>query len=117
MSTPPQHTPDNYRDWIVNVTLEEHALGASGQVSFFCGPESEIPSNAQEAYKSPIFVGSYSIYTAPGSPNRDGQRVGGTVHLTKTLIKNHVALTGNKPVEYLTENLHWRCYGIKGLKP
>ena len=35
------------------------------------------------------------------------------MHLTKTLIRHHVALTGDEPVEYLKENLHWRVSSLK----
>lgn len=31
------------------------------------------------------------------------------MHLTKALIHRQVPLTGDEPIKYLTENLHWRC--------
>lgn len=110
-------TPDTYRDWIVNCTFEKYALKGSGRVCFFMGPEEEIPEKASDWYASPIYVGSYAIFaTNPeisGCDNCKDQaekksRVGGTVHLTKALIRRHIPLTGDEPVNYLKENLHWR---------
>jgi tyrosinase len=110
-------TPETYRDWIANVTCEKYALGGSGRIVFFLGPEEQIPSNPSDWYESPLYVGSFSIFaTDPaltGCGNCKTQeanktRVGGTVHLTETLIRCHVPLTGDEPVAYLKENLHWR---------
>jgi hypothetical protein len=36
-------TPETYRDWVANVTLEKYSLGGSGSVAFFLGPIDEIP--------------------------------------------------------------------------
>ena len=114
-------TPDTYRDWIANVTLEKYALKGSGRVCFFLGPSSEIPANPADWFTSPIYVGAYSIFaTNPditGCENCKDQadkksRVGGTVHLTKALIRHQIPLTGQEPVDYLKENLHWRCSDV-----
>ena len=114
-------TPETYRDWIANVTLEKYALGGSGRVGFFLGPLNEIPENPDEWHSCPIYVGSYVIFAQ--NPNQTGCenckdqadrhiRVGGTVHLTKALIRAHCPLVGEEPVEYLRENLHWKCANI-----
>jgi tyrosinase len=114
-------TPDTYRDWIANVTLEKYALKGSGRVCFFLGPTNEIPENPSDWFASPIYVGMYTIFaTNPvttGCKNCKDQadkrhRVGGTVHLTKALIRHHIPLTGNEPVNYLKENLHWRLCDV-----
>src|SRR5208282_1539910 len=34
-------TPDTYRDWIANVTLEKYAFKGSGRICFFLGPSAE----------------------------------------------------------------------------
>ena len=116
-------TPDNYRDWIANVTLEKYALGGSGRVAFFLGPEDEIPTDPTEWLACPIYVGSFSIFaTNPettGCKNCKDQaekqlRVGGTVHLTKALIRRRCPLTGDPPVQYLAEYLHWRICDVHG---
>jgi len=110
-------TPETYRDWIANVTLEKYALGGTGRVSFFCGHAADIPSNPLDWHKSSLYVGSFSVFASDpvrsGCQNckdqaANGSRIGGTVHLTKTLIRNHVPLTGNEPINYLAHNLHWR---------
>jgi tyrosinase len=115
-------TPENYKDWIANVTLEKYALGGSGRVVFFLGPVEEIPANPHEWLTCPIYVGSYTIFaTNPetsGCKNCKDQadkklRVGGTVHLTKALIRRRCPLTGAAPVHYLTENLHWRMCDVE----
>lgn len=115
-------TPETYKDWIANVTLEKYALGGSGRVAFFLGPLEEIPADPHEWLTCPIYVGSYTIFaTDPetsGCKNCKDQadkklRVGGTVHLTKALIRRRCPLTGNAPVEYLTENLHWRLCNVE----
>jgi len=115
-------TPDTYRDWIANVTLEKYALKGSGRVCFFIGPTEEIPANPSDWFTSPIYVGAYTIFAT--NPETTGcenckdqadshQRVGGTVHLTKTLIRRHCPLTGDAPINYLKENLHWRLCNAK----
>jgi len=129
-TTPPTHpddyvvTPDTYRDWVANVTIEKYALGGPGRVCFFIGPESSIPDAPEDWHRSTTYVGCFTIFaTSPpahaGCANcshqaATGARIGGTVHLTKTLIRHHVPLTGDEPVEYLTENLHWRVCTIQG---
>jgi len=116
-------TPETYKDWIANVTLEKYALGGSGRVAFFLGPVEEIPADPSEWLTCPIYVGSYTIFaTNPevsGCKNCKDQadkklRVGGTVHLTKALIRRRCPLTGDAPIEYLTENLHWRICNVEG---
>lgn len=112
-------TPDNYRQWIANVTLEKYALGGSGRIAFFLGPEDQIPTDPKEWYTSPLYVGAYSIFaqtnpTTSGCSNCKTQaerhmRVGGTVHLTESLIRHHIPLQGDEPIEYLKNNLHWRA--------
>ena len=110
-------TPENYQDWIVNVTIEKYALNGSGRVCFFLGPEEEIPENSAEWYTSPIYVGAFTIFaqdpriTECGNCKDQAQRqfrIGGTVHLTKALIRRHIPLEDAEPVQYLKENLHWR---------
>jgi tyrosinase len=115
-------TPDTYREWIVNVSLDKFALGGSGSVTFFLGPEDQIPSDPAEWHTSEIYVGSYDIfaYTDPNECRNckefqdKGLKVGGTVYLTEPLIHRHVALTGDEPEKYIKENLHWRCHDIDG---
>ena len=117
------YTPETYQDWIANVTLEKYALGGTGRVEFFIGPREQIPADPADWPLSPIYVGSYTIFarniTETGCGNCKDQaerhvRVGGTVHLTKAMIRNHCPLVGDEPVQYLTENLHWRCSNSKG---
>jgi hypothetical protein len=116
-------TPETYRDWIANVTLEKYALNGSGRVTFFCGPTSSIPSDPSEWHNSPLYVGSVAIFaTNPTHTHCENckqqadanSRIGGSVHLTKTLIRHHVPLSGDAPVTYLTENLHWRISTLAG---
>jgi len=110
-------TPDTYQDWIVNVTIEKYALNGSGRVCFFVGPENEIPENPADWYTCPIYVGAFTIFaqdpeiTECGNCQgqaETGHRIGGTVHLTKCLIRNRISLADGDPVPYLKENLHWR---------
>jgi hypothetical protein len=118
-------TPDTYREWIVNVLIEKYALDGSGQVAFFLGSEDEIPEDSVDWADSPNYVGVFTIFAAnPDFGDGDCQnckdqaerrlRLGGTVYLTKALIHNLVALTGEEPVQYLTEKLHWRLANISG---
>jgi Tyosinase C-terminal domain len=118
-------TPDTYQDWTANATLEKYSLGGSGQVCFFLGPASEIPTNPKDWFTSHLLVGKFGIFasnpTITGCDNCKTQealhtRVGGTVHLTKALIRHRVPLVGNAPVEYLKENLHWRASTVKGVE-
>jgi hypothetical protein len=104
--------PSTYRDWVANVTIEKHALGGSGKVCFFIGDENEIPSNPSQWHQSPLYVGAFSIF-ATGQVAAE-MRIGGTVHLTKALIRHGVPLTGRQPVEYLTQNLRWRVSTVAG---
>lgn len=115
-------TPENYRDWIVNVTLEKYGLGGSGRVAFFLCPSlDDIPENAMEWHSSPYYVGSYVIFAqSPTQTDCDNckaqadahNRVGGTVHLTKFMIRDHCPLVGDEPVEYLRQKLHWKCMNV-----
>lgn len=116
-------TPETYRKWIANITLEKYALGGSGRIAFFLGPENEIPADPKEWYTSPLYVGSFSVFahhnpTDSGCSNCKDQaerhlRVGGTVHLTDTLISHQIPLQGDEPIEYLSKNLHWRAANFK----
>jgi Tyrosinase C-terminal domain len=114
-------TPDNYRDWIANVTIEKYALNGSGRVVFFMGKEEDIPASSADWYTCAIYVGSFTIFAS--NPNQVGcancqaqaqanVRIGGTVHLTKSLVRRRVPLSGGEPVEYLTKNLHWRVTDV-----
>ena len=118
-------TPDTYQEWTVNATLEKYSLGGSGQVCFFLGPESEIPAKPDDWFTSPILVGKFGIFASDpeltGCANCKNQadaktRVGGTVHLTKALIRNRIPLVGDEPVEYLKKNLHWRASTVQGVE-
>jgi tyrosinase len=111
-------TPDNYQDWVVNVTIEKYALNGSGRICFFLGPASEIPENPAQWYTCPIYAGAFTLFVQDPQTtecvNCQNQaearfRIGGTVHLTKTLITKHIPLTGPEPVEYLKTNLQWRA--------
>jgi Tyosinase C-terminal domain len=104
--------PSTYRDWVANVTIEKHALGGSGKVYFFIGDEKDIPPIPSQWHQSPLYVGAFSILgIGQGTPE---MTIGGTVHLTKALIRHGVPLTGRQPVEYLTKNLHWRVSTVTG---
>lgn len=117
--------PDTYADWIANVALEKYALGGSGSVDFFIGPKEEIPADPAIWHKSPIHVGGYDIFALQSpegcgnckAQQAKGLRVGGTVFLTKALIRRQIPLVGNEPETYLKENLHWRCRGRAGEIP
>jgi hypothetical protein len=120
-------TPKNYRDWIANITLEFGALGGSGRVCLFLGPDEEIPEKPTEWHTSPIYVGAYDLFAL--SPNNlercpnckdlkaNGIHAGGTVYLTEALIRRRIPLVGEEPEKYLKENLHWRCCGFRGVIP
>jgi hypothetical protein len=116
-------TPDTYQDWTVNATLEKYALGGSGQICFFLGPANEIPADPKAWATCPILVGKFGVFASnpdlTGCANCKDQadaktRIGGTVHLTKALIRHRIPLVGDEPVEYLKENLHWRASTVRG---
>jgi len=118
-------TPDTYREWTVNATLEKYSLGGSGQICFFLGPANEIPAKPEDWYTSPSFVGKFGIFASDpeltGCANCKDQadaktRVGGTVHLTKALIRHRIPLVGDEPLEYLQKNLQWRASTVQGVE-
>lgn len=116
-------TPDTYRDWIVNITIEKYALGGSASIGFFLGNPDDIPANPAEWVLSPNFVGTFDIFankiSQTGCSNCKKQaeqklRIGGTIHLTKPLIHRQIALVDDDPVDYLTKYLWWRCFDVEG---
>jgi len=81
------------------------------------GPKEQIPENSAEWYTCPIYVGAFTLFAQdPQTTDCDncqrqaeaGHRIGGTVHLTKSLIRRHIPLADGEPVQYLKENLRWR---------
>lgn len=87
---------------------------------FFLGTESDIPEDPNEWRKLPSYVGVYDIF-AYASPDEcqnckelqeAGYKVGGTVYLTKALIKRGIALVGDEPEKYLKDQLQVRAYSI-----
>jgi hypothetical protein len=103
-------TVDTYRDWI---RIELYALNGPGNVLFFLGPAEQIPDNPSNWITSPLFAGAYALYA--DEPRAGQQRpkipICGTVHLTECLIRQGCGgPTGEEPVRYLKDNLHWRCY-------
>jgi tyrosinase len=120
----PNPSPDNFRDWIANVTLGKFSLGGSGSVMFFLGPVSQIPEDVSEWDTSPICVGGYDIF-ANNNPEScknckelqaKNIQVGGTVFLTEALIAHEIPLVGHRPEQYLTENLNWRCKNTRNVE-
>jgi hypothetical protein len=120
-------TPDTYREWIVNISLDAHALGGSGIIALFLGPSEEVPKNPEDWVKSPLYVGSHAVFTTQEEDmehcenckdqQNEGVKIAGTVHITENLIHNRVNLTGSEPEKYLKENLRWRCSGPNGVIP
>jgi hypothetical protein len=115
-------TPDTYRDWIVNITVEKWALGGSGIVGVFLGKD--IPDNPVEWVRSDDFVGTFDIWTSKVNSIKcskckkqaeERSRVGGTIHLTKDLIRRQIALVDQAPIDYLAQNLSWSCLNADGV--
>jgi hypothetical protein len=112
--------PDTYQDWIVNLAIDKYALGGSGRIMFFLCPESDIPEDPTEWPKHSDYIGVYDIfaYSTPDecqnckALHEAGYKVGGTVYLTKPLIKRGIALIGDEPEKYLKEKLQVRAYSI-----
>lgn len=107
------------QQWIANIMVEQFAFKGSGQVSvFLCAPE-QIPADPKSWLHSPSYISSLDVFAlspadAEGCTNCKDQEqnhvlVTGTVFLTDALIERGIPLSGNAPIEYLTNNLQWRC--------
>lgn len=120
---------NSYREWLVNVKAEKHALGGQAIVHFFLGdpPPAEL---AKIWPYSPYHVGAF---VPLGSNDRtacancqqgqaDKIEVTGQIPLTVALAERYVNgtipnLSVDAVEDYLSKNLKWRVVLVSGREP